>query len=1169
TKKKLPAWWSYCLWLLLLVRMLIPFGVETPVSVYNYVPAPPENRSYMPYLEEHRLYIPFIQPPPDASPAEIPTGKELQNKPVNSKQDNHVVSATEISGFNLSFSEALLILWIVGVMAFGIATIYKNLRFWLYIKREEPINDVGIIKLFDECKSTLGIHKRIEIIVTDSVKSPAIFGYINPQLLLPPQFLDTLNTDELHCIFMHELGHVKRHDIGITWLATFYQVIYWFNPLVWYAFHHLRADQEAACDAYVLSKIKQVRPTDYARTIVNLLERFVQNRQLPSLAGIIENKSQIDKRISMILDYKRITNKLTIISVLMLFIVAGVFFSCSNRRLSDLGSGKAEMTQPEKSDMKPYKNDDWNFSLDIPNQWSTSPSLPAYLANKGELISFGSNDNGIEALRIFMYPYNPELPLTETRDRLEKELKNIGYGNFSSSETTIGLKKALILDYDKEVEDVTLRAHTYLVQYKSTICLLNFATTHPDPTFELYDRIAKTFERHETSVVRGMKKYVSPDGNISMEIPANWNPMPIFKVYNELIRFGTPQDGPIAVIHNPEYSPWKSLESFRTWTQGISPNSGWKEFTNSEAILNGRKTLIDDSNNGSLSVREYFFEDAGYKYWIAFYGNTNNGIPADRLEVYERVIESIVIHKKPEVAGFKEYTGMDNKKPIPSGMKRYINPDDDYTVDVPGDWQPYAQETEYGKTYLFGKSENGLAAVLYPRAYSPGLTLDERRNNQVKVNTDAGWNILGKSETTINGSKVLTLDSNQGVTNVRNYFFKEGDYIHSVLFYSSNTEGIPADRIEEYERVMETINILNTGQDLEYSTDSSTARADALPVQLQFRFAENKPGMGLEEMTASLSNRKVYLHKKCVLSNADIQAASAVRTKDGFGISVIFTEDGGKKFAEISKDNIDRMLGIVVDGKLIAAPVIRVPITGGKAFIEGKFTLEEAKRIARGIVGEYTGPDPEKSMVTSKDINIAFGYDDNDYPITNGMINNVYKKHKYILYPPEPAIFFKDKDSRQVIFMELETDFHRFYIYHFYVNEVPDELIQKFQAIAKDNIIDVDVPTKFKDLIKDAYIIENKYFTTKLNFRLGMSSKEAISIYGEPTRTTKEYNSTKLIWDYRTILNGKIHSDPKKGIILGEDISQELFDKVKWGYLLEITFSNDKAGFIKMYNGIP
>ena len=50
TKKKLPAWWSYCLWLLLLVRMLIPFGVETPVSVYNYVPDPLENRSYMPYL---------------------------------------------------------------------------------------------------------------------------------------------------------------------------------------------------------------------------------------------------------------------------------------------------------------------------------------------------------------------------------------------------------------------------------------------------------------------------------------------------------------------------------------------------------------------------------------------------------------------------------------------------------------------------------------------------------------------------------------------------------------------------------------------------------------------------------------------------------------------------------------------------------------------------------------------------------------------------------------------------------------------------------------------------------------------------------------------------------------------------------------------------------------
>jgi len=334
TKRRLPAWWSYCLWLLLLVRMLIPIVVETPVGVFNYFPAPPENSSYMSYLVQHKINTPSIQNVPVFSPDAVPADTDLSDRPLNEQQDSHESAATDTSDLNLSLNEALLLLWLAGVLAFGIATVYKNCKFRLTLRREQPVTDKDILDLFNECRSTLGLQKKVEIIVTGSVKSPAIYGYFKPQLLLPVHFLDTLTKDELYCIFLHELGHVKRHDIGVSWLATLFQVIYWFNPLVWYAFHYLRADQEAACDAYVLSKIKKAQPTDYARTIVNLLKRFVQNRQLPSLAGIIENKSQIGRRISMILDYKKITQKMTLVSVLMLFIAAFVFFSFSNGRLA-------------------------------------------------------------------------------------------------------------------------------------------------------------------------------------------------------------------------------------------------------------------------------------------------------------------------------------------------------------------------------------------------------------------------------------------------------------------------------------------------------------------------------------------------------------------------------------------------------------------------------------------------------------------------------------------------------------------------------------------------------------------------------------------------------------------------------------------------------------------
>jgi SecD/SecF fusion protein len=75
-------------------------------------------------------------------------------------------------------------------------------------------------------------------------------------------------------------------------------------------------------------------------------------------------------------------------------------------------------------------------------------------------------------------------------------------------------------------------------------------------------------------------------------------------------------------------------------------------------------------------------------------------------------------------------------------------------------------------------------------------------------------------------------------------------------------------------------------------------------------------------------------------------------SNNGFGIAVLLTEAGGKKLAEIIKENSGKIMGMVVDGKLVMAPVIGVPITGGEAFINGNFTLEEAERIASGVLGE-------------------------------------------------------------------------------------------------------------------------------------------------------------------------------------------------------------------------
>jgi preprotein translocase subunit SecD len=63
-------------------------------------------------------------------------------------------------------------------------------------------------------------------------------------------------------------------------------------------------------------------------------------------------------------------------------------------------------------------------------------------------------------------------------------------------------------------------------------------------------------------------------------------------------------------------------------------------------------------------------------------------------------------------------------------------------------------------------------------------------------------------------------------------------------------------------------------------------------------------------------------------------------------VSFRFDNLGAKKFGDITNQNIHKQLAIVLDGKVISAPTIQTPITGGNGVITGKFTVQEANDLA-------------------------------------------------------------------------------------------------------------------------------------------------------------------------------------------------------------------------------
>lgn len=112
--------------------------------------------------------------------------------------------------------------------------------------------------------------------------------------------------------------------------------------------------------------------------------------------------------------------------------------------------------------------------------------------------------------------------------------------------------------------------------------------------------------------------------------------------------------------------------------------------------------------------------------------------------------------------------------------------------------------------------------------------------------------------------------------------------------------------------------------------------------------AEADPEAGMREAVDTGSGRTIYLDQDVVLTNEDIAETRVVTLSSGFGVEVDFTEAGASKMRSATTENIGRLLAIVVDGDVLAAPTVRSPIDR-IGVISGDFTREEAERLAEGI----------------------------------------------------------------------------------------------------------------------------------------------------------------------------------------------------------------------------
>jgi bla regulator protein BlaR1 len=281
-RDRLAPRWRHALWLIVVVRLVLPWRIESPLSLFNLFHADPATGSGV------------------SATSNWAFGSSAQG-------ESDLAALPGSWRAVSSWWVGVPSLWLSGAAVLLGYVLASTWRLGRAVRKQRPVTDGAVLDLLENCKEEMGVRTPLSLIELHGISSPSLFGFVRPRLLLPAGLLRTFSRTELRYVFLHELGHIKRADIPLNWLSVVPLILHWFNPLVWYAFCRMRVDGELACDALALSQGRDAEKQCYGQTLIKLVESFSRPALMPGLVGILENNNQMKRRISMIATFKQTT----------------------------------------------------------------------------------------------------------------------------------------------------------------------------------------------------------------------------------------------------------------------------------------------------------------------------------------------------------------------------------------------------------------------------------------------------------------------------------------------------------------------------------------------------------------------------------------------------------------------------------------------------------------------------------------------------------------------------------------------------------------------------------------------------------------------------------------------------------------------------------------------
>lgn len=279
--KKAPKWISVVLWGLVGLRLVLPFSLQSVLSL-------------IPSAEVISPSIGYAQHP------EINSGVSVIDNAVNPTLGTSL-AATPMNSVNPMQIVLYLggLVWVGGIVILLLYGLISYLRLRRKVAEAIPYE-----------KNTW---------LCDQVKTPFILGVFRPRIYLS----SGLNEEETAYVLAHEHAHLKRKDHLWKPLGFLLLTVYWFNPLIWVAYMLLCRDIEAACDEKVISDMGMMEKKAYANALVSCS----MQRRLILACPLAFGEVGVKERVKGVLNYRKPAFWIIVAALIACVVIAVCFLT--------------------------------------------------------------------------------------------------------------------------------------------------------------------------------------------------------------------------------------------------------------------------------------------------------------------------------------------------------------------------------------------------------------------------------------------------------------------------------------------------------------------------------------------------------------------------------------------------------------------------------------------------------------------------------------------------------------------------------------------------------------------------------------------------------------------------------------------------------------------------